>query len=300
LLEVFSLSSRYAAARRGPLLILAAAVLWGTVGVSAQLAYRMDSGLAPLTIGFYRLLVAAAAMIAIQAPDRRTRIVLRMAPRHAWLGAVFAGALLGGYQACYFGAVRGIGVSLATLVTLGLAPVLVTLATSLRGRLPSRRALLGLLVALVGLALLVGLPDDQSDDRRLGLLLAVGSACGYAGLTLLGRWLSVRLGPTHVNLVGFVTGALVLLPFALAGGAIIADVRAALPLVYLGVVPTVVAYSLFFAGVRTVQPGVASTLTLVEPVTASVLAAVLLGDQLSTGALVGGTLLLSAVAVLLR
>jgi DME family drug/metabolite transporter len=273
-------------------------VLWGTVGVSAQLAYRLDSGLAPLTIGFYRLLVAAAAMIALQAPDRRGRVVLRAAPRPAWFGAVLAGALLGGYQACYFGAVREIGVSLATLVTLGLAPVLVTLTSSLRGRLPGRRALLGLIVALIGLALLVGLPDDTSGDRRLGLLLAVGSASGYAGLTLLGRWLSLRLGPTHVNLLSFVTGALVLLPFALAGGAIVGDVRAVVPLVYLGMVPTVVAYSLFFAGVRSVPPGIASTLTLVEPVTATALAAILLGDHLSASAVVGGGLLIGAVAVL--
>jgi DME family drug/metabolite transporter len=275
-------------------------VLWGTVGVSAQLAYRLDSGLAPLTIGFYRLLVAAAAMIALQVSDPRTRVVLRGTSRHAWLGALLAGVLLGGYQACYFGAVRGIGVSLATLVTLGLAPVLVTLGASLRGRRPSRRALAGLIAALIGLALLLGLPDAHSDDRRPGFLLAVGSAVGYAGLTLLGRWLSVRLGPSHLNLVGFVTGALVLLPFALAAGPTIADARAVLPLVYLGVVPTVAAYSLFFTGVRTVQPGVASTLTLVEPVTATVLAAVLLGDQLSSSAIVGGTLLISAVAVLLR
>jgi drug/metabolite transporter (DMT)-like permease len=81
-------SARHAAQRRGPLLILGAAVLWGTVGVSAQLAYRLDGGLAPLTIGFYRLLVAAAATIAIQLPGARATLGARGAPRCA----------------CYFGA----------------------------------------------------------------------------------------------------------------------------------------------------------------------------------------------------
>jgi len=283
-------------------LVLLAAVLWGTVGVSAQVAYGLDGRLTPLVIGFYRLLVAALAMLLAHAVRPRQQVRWRIAAGRTLLGAVLAGALLGGYQACYFGAVRGVGVSLATLITLGLAPVLVTLGTSLAGQRPSRRALLALGLALLGLLLLVGLPTAGAEvtTDRLGVLLALGSATGYAGLTVLGRWLAPRLGPREVNLVSFTTGALVLLPFALGSGSglRVDDVRALAPLVYLGLVPTVLAYGLFFSGVRTVAPGVATTLTLVEPLTATLLAALLLGERLSGGGLTGAALLLGAVALL--
>lgn len=68
------------------------------------------------------------------------------------------GAGLAVYQSCYFAAVARAGVSVATLVTLGLAPVLVALASVLLGHeRPERCVLAALLTALCGLALLVGL-----------------------------------------------------------------------------------------------------------------------------------------------
>lgn len=299
---MWCVSLGHAGERRGIVLVLLAAVLWGTVGVSAQVAYGLDGRLTPLLIGFYRLLVASVAMLLAHAvqPRQRQQPRWRIAAGRPLLGAVLAGVLLGGYQACYFGAVRGVGVSLATLITLGLAPVLVTLGTGLAGQRPSRRALLALALALLGLLLLVGLPaaEPTATVDRLGVLLALGSATGYAALAVLGRWLAPRLGPREVNLVSFSAGTLVLLPFALGSGSGLGEVWAVAPLVYLGLVPTVLAYGLFFSGVRTVAPGVASTLTLVEPLTATLLAALLLGERLSGGGIAGAALLLGAVALL--
>ena len=58
---------------------------------------------------------------------------------------------------------------------------------------------------------------------------------------------------------------------------------------------TAVAYGLFNAGLRTVPSGAASILTLWEPLTAAVLAVLLLGETLSPAALVGSALLLGSV-----
>ena len=58
-------------------------------------------------------------------------------------------------------------------------------------------------------------------------------------------------------------------------------------LIFIGVACTAVAYGLFNAGLRTVPSGAASILTLWEPLTAAVLAVVLLGETLSPAALVG-------------
>ena len=67
-------------------------------------------------------------------------------------------------------------------------------------------------------------------------------------------------------------------------------------LLYLGAVPSALAYGLFFTGVRAVPAAVASIVTLLEPLTATALATAFLGERLEPGALAGGMLVLAAVA----
>jgi drug/metabolite transporter, DME family len=100
-----------------------------------------------------------------------------------------------------------------------------------------------------------------------------------------------------VTLAGFAGGALLLTPVALAVGLrFTADPVALGVLLYLGAVPSALAYGLFFRGLRSVPGAVASIVTLLEPLTATALATAFLGERLSPGALAGGLLVLTAVA----
>ena len=74
--------------------------------------------------------------------------------------------LAAAFQACYFTAVSLTTVGLATLVTIGTAPVVVVAVETLRGR--ARRGSLPVVVlALLGLGLLVGLPTTGRTRSRL-------------------------------------------------------------------------------------------------------------------------------------
>jgi len=329
-----------AARRRGLAAIATAAALWGTSGATGQLlADRSD--LSPVAVGFLRCALAAvllAGLRAVASPARgRSRPPARehathpaaagsggaRRPRGSWrgvvsgadLGRVLAvGAGLALYQSCYFAAVARAGVSVATLVTLGLAPVLVAVASVLLGaERPDRGVLTALLTALAGLALLVGgggataagdLPASGTGaggGGAAGSLLAAGSAAGYAGVTLVSRSLGGRVEAGDLTLAGFAVAAVLLAPLALVGGLALPSSPAAwVLLLYLGAVPTALAYRLFFAGLRTTSPTVASILTLVEPLTATLIAAVALGERLGPTGVVGGGLLLAAVVVLAR
>jgi drug/metabolite transporter, DME family len=64
------------------------------------------------------------------------------------------------------------------------------------------------------------------------------------------------------------------------------------------VVPTVLAYRLFYRGLRTIASEVAGVLTLLEPLTAAVLAAIVVHESLTATALVGAALMLVAIAAL--
>jgi DME family drug/metabolite transporter len=94
-------------------------------------------------------------------------------------------------------------------------------------------------------------------------------------------------------------GGLVLLPIALPlGMAVPTDAIANGWLIYIGLASTVVAYWLFYKGLRSVPSEVAGVLTLLEPLTATVLAAAFLHERLTTVGVIGALLLLVTIAVL--
>ncbi|MGY1830969.1 DMT family transporter [Geodermatophilus sp. SYSU D01180] len=284
------------AASRGFLLVVLASLCWGTSGLSARLiADRSD--LSALDIAWYRLAIGAAALAVARLATSRRRTAAVPVTRPVAVRLALVGAGLGAYQLAYFSAVERAGVSIATLVALGLAPLLIAVGGTLLGHgRPDRATVVALTVALVGLTLLVGVSAgaDTGTTVLLGALMASGSALGYAVVTLAGSGVPAGV---PVTLAGFAGGALLLTPVALAEGLSVPTDGAALAvLLYLGLVPSALAYGLFFTGVRTVPGAVASIVTLLEPLTATVLATAFLGERLAPAAVAGGLLLLAAVA----
>jgi DME family drug/metabolite transporter len=285
------------ASRRGFVFVVLAALCWGTSGISGRIvADRTD--LSPLDIAWYRLTIGAVVLLAGWALTARRRTTTKVPlTRPVAVRLVLIGAGLAAYQLAYFSAVARAGVSISTLVALGLAPLLIAVGAALLGHgRPSGTTLAALVVALVGLALLVGVSAgvDTGTAVLLGALLAAGSALGYAVVTLASG--AVPAG-VPVTLAGFAGGAVLLTPVVLAVGVHVpADPVAIAVLLYLGLVPSALAYGLFFTGVRTLPGAVASIVTLLEPLTGTVLATAFLGERLAPVAIAGGLLMLGAVA----
>ena len=278
---------------RGFLLVVLAALCWGTSGISGDVVAER-TGLDPLDIAWHRMSIGATVLVAVHLTRRRP------APwggQRRRLAAV--GAALALYQCGYFAAVATAGVGLATLVSLGLAPLLVALGAAVLGSgRPDRTTGTALATALAGLVLLVGVSagGDDGDAVLLGTLLSAAAALAYAGVLLLSAQVPDGVPTTTV---GFAAGAVLLTPVAvLAGLDLTTDPLSLALLLYLGLVPTALAYGLFFAGVRAVPAAVASIGTLLEPLTATALAALLLGERLAPTALAGGALMLGAVTAL--
>src|SRR4051794_17128056 len=290
---------------RGFLLVVLAALSWGTSGIVGHVVADR-TGLDPLDIAWHRMAIGAAVLVA-------AHLAVHLARRHdrrhdrarppltgglRWR-LVTVGAGLAVYQCAYFAAVATAGVSIATLVSLGLAPLLVAVGSALLGHGRPDRATGGsLTVALAGLVLLVGVSagGDGGSAVLLGALAAVGCATAYAGVVLLSAGVPDGVPTTTA---GFAAGAVLLTPVALAAGLdLTTDPLSLALLLYLGAVPTALAYGLFFTGVRAVPAAVASIVTLLEPLTATALAAALLGERLAPTALAGGALMLGAVTAL--
>lgn len=284
--------------RAGLLAVSGGAVLWGTTGVAVRIISDR-SGLAAVSIGWYR--IAIAAVVVAVALRRRGLRASRAALRRYPVALLVSGAGFGGYQALYFVGVQDVGVSVSTLVSLGIAPIALTVGTAAaRRRLPAPSGLAVLVAAVVGLALVSLRPGSGAHAPHpvAGVLASVASGLGYAGITALSRRMS-REDPLVLTGVTSAVGAIVLLPFALAAGMAAPSDGIALGwLAYIGVVPTVAAYWLFYRGLRSTASEVAGVLTLLEPLTAAVLAAIVLHESLGGLAVLGGALMLAAVASL--
>jgi DME family drug/metabolite transporter len=277
------------------LFLVVAGVLWGTGGLAGSLLHDR-TGLHPLAVAAYRLLIGGAlATLALAAH-------LRNVP---WTGAVgrrllTAGALLAVFQASYFGGVAMTSVSLATLVTIGSSPVIIAVVSAVRDRrMPSARTALCIALALTGLGLLAGTPSARDFWHSvLGIALCLAAAAGFAAFTLVNRNTVPELSTGATISLGLVIGGLFLLPAALTLGMVLPVTPEVLATaLFLGAVPTAVAYGCYLVALRQANPVAAALAAVLEPLTATVLSVAFFGERLGTVGIIGAVLLGAALVV---
>jgi drug/metabolite transporter, DME family len=270
------------------LCLIMSGLLWGTGGLTGT-EFGHVTGLSALGVAAYRLLAGGGLIVVFT--GRRWP-----AGRAAWTRIAVTGLLAAAFQGCYFTAVSLTSVSLATLVTIGGSPVIVQVAERFRGR--GHGAAGATVLALCGLGLLVGLPSGGSGYAAVlaSAGFALLAAAGFATLTLISASPVPGLDDLTVTGFGFAFGGVALLPCAAVSGLAFRPGPAAIGLlIALGAGTTAAAYTLYFRGLRGAPPGTAALLALLEPLTATLLAALLLGDRLSLPGMAGAALLLTAV-----
>lgn len=283
--------------------ICLAGVLWGSGGLAVHVIRDAES-MSVVTISAWRMLIGAVFLLIAVAVARQLRDLRSLARAHPWRVAL-VGVATATYQALYFAAVVAVGVTVSTVVSLGLAPVIVTVVESVRRRrAPGRVDLLVLTAALVGLVLVsVSAGSAGGPHPLFGVLASIGSGTAYALTTVVGHGLAQDTPPLSLATASTTVGAIALAPLVLVTGVgfdALGDPAVSLTLVYLGVLTMGLAYLLFYAGLRTAPGSSAAIATLLEPLTAAALAAVLLDERLGAAGLLGGVLILAAVAGLGR
>lgn len=279
--------------------VLLACLLWGTTGTVAHFAPAGASAtlIGLSTFGFGGLLLVATSA-------RATLAQLRRPGALGWAVVGAIGVLM--YASMFYAAMAVIGVAIGNAVALGSGPVF---AAVLEVALDRARValpwLVATLLAVAGIALLASAAHVQPQATGpgpgaiLGVGLGLGAGFGYALYSYVGGRL-IRDGgdsrPVMASMFGL--SCLVTIPwFFLAGPGPLLDPPGPVILLYLAVFPMAVAYLLFGYGLSRLTASTATTLALSEPLVATLLAVVVVGERLALTAWLGLALVFAGIVL---
>ena len=277
---------------RWNLVVAAIAASWGFVSVIV--AGLTLSGLA---LGFWRVALAATAVLAALAVAGRARMLLPSADRLR-IGGL--GLVLALHWGLFFETLKHASVAVAIL-TVYTAPVFVAvLAPAILPERRSRIGLLALAVSAPGVVLIALAGEGGSHAEPIAVATGLGAAFTYALLIIVVKTVDQAVPAITIAFWEYVVAALALAPFLAGEGRALPHPDEWPYVVLLGVVLTA-ALGVFYIGtLRYVTAQAAGLLAYVEPVSASLLAWAILDQRLGWEVLVGGTLVLAGGALVVR
>lgn len=217
---------------------------------------------------------------------------------------IVIGASLFGTAFCYYSAMQMTSTSTA-VVLMYTAPIYVMLFSVLFfGEKFSKGKLIALIFMLVGCCLVSGIITGLKFDLW-GILVGILTSFIYAGYNILTKVsMQKKLEPVTVTLYSFLFMSVISIsvcePIDLIGN-VIAVPMPTIPLcIGLGIVTFVMPYFLFTWSMKYLPAGVASALSVVEPMAATVFSAVLFTEIPDVVSLIGIVLILGSVYLLGR
>lgn len=267
--------------------------MWGTTGIVAA---GMTPDVSTFAIGAFTMGVGGIILAALTWPSVRRALSIPEARWWVLLGGL--GVLI--YPLAFYAGMRDAGVAVGNTVALGSGPLFAGVIEWLTaGRRPTQRWFLALGIAGAGL-FFVGIARGGTSEVGLtGVLLALVAGMAYALYSVAGSRV-IAAGANFQGSMGsiFGAGALPLLVvLAFTGGPLVSDFDNLARGAYLALGPLVLAYLLFGYALTRASASLVTLVTLLEPVFATILAVVLLGEILPPIGWVGIGLLVSGVAV---
>jgi drug/metabolite transporter, DME family len=282
--------------------VVGAAVLFGTSGTARELGPESASA---VTVGAARITIGSMVLWAVVVANRRRELL----PTAALLRSLRPLLTVGGlgvaiYTPLFFVAVDRTGVAVGTVVAIASGPFFAAgLDWRFRRIRPTVTWLRGTVVTVVGVGVLIAAVDSGGSAIDLvGVAAALAAGLGYATYSVTSKATMERgLGSTAALAIPFAIGVVVVLALSIPESASWLATRAGLVMaLYLGVVATGLAYVLFGFGLRRLTSATAVTLVLAEPLTAALLAAVVLDESIPAIGWVGVVVVLVGLVLVGR
>jgi len=285
---------------RSWMLVVVAALLWGTTGTAA---FFIGAEVSPVAIGAATM-GFGGVVLALLGGMASARVLLDR-PARLWLGLAVLGVVV--YPLTFYWGMSLAGIAVGNVVALGLGPLVVAVLEWVVDKsAPSRRWWGAVVVAIAGVVVMgsakVELGGDRVGNMTTGVLLAIVAGVSY-GLYTYACGRLIDQGHTPRAVVGAVFGSgspVLLVVLFFVGGGLLATPLSISLVGYLVLGPMVIAYLAFSTALLTVRSSTVATIALLEPVAAAALAVLVVGERLGPLALVGGGLVFLAIALVSR
>ncbi len=277
--------------------ILAAGVCWGLIPVFYHI--MSSAGLGRVQTITMRFTFAALGYI-VYLLIRDAELLRIKCPKHLLYFVGTGVCSLAAFNFCYITCIKYAGVAVAALLLYTAPAFVLVMSVALFGEPLTKRGLLALGMTVLGCAFVSGVFGGGGDIGIAALLWGLGSGFGYALYSIFSKYALEHYRPETITAYTAVFASLSTLPFSdpvqLAG-------KAAAPGVLLSALGcallcTVFGYLLYTLGLEHIDAGKAAVLSTIEPVVASVLGVMLLGEPVTWGKLCGIVLVLGAIMVL--
>ena len=284
--------------KNGTPLIVAAAVLWGMMGIFVRSLNGFGFG--SMQIVALRVSFSAAMMGAVLLVKDRSLFKVKIKDLWCFLGTGICSIVF--FNFCYFRAIELTSLS-AAAVMLYTAPIMVmTMSLFLFKEKINGVKIAAAVLAFAGCALVTGVVGGGFNVNGTGVLLGLGSAFGYALYSIFSRFAINRgYGSLTITFYTFLFASAGVLPFAEITdmtGKISASPICIATGSLLALLITVAPYLLYTAGLENTSPGKASVMASVEPVMATVVGIVLFKEKPDIFGTVGIVMVIASVAML--
>lgn len=287
----------------GIVCVLIASALWGTTGTAATFAPDVSPlAIGAAAMGLGGLLQTILALRQINADWGLLR-------RH-WIYVITGALAVAIYPLAFYSSMRLAGVTVGTVITIGAAPLLsAVIERVFDGKPLSRRWLFGMLVGVIGAVLLcaaksAGHPESAIHATTSESIAGVGLGLLAAATYALYSWTAHRLMRQDITSgaamgATFGIGGLLLMPVLFAtGGPLLESATNAAVGIYMTLMPMFLGYVLFGMGLARIPASLATTLSLIEPVIAALLAVTIVGERLPVIGWIGVGLIIGCLYVL--
>lgn len=196
---------------------------------------------------------------------------------------------------CLFEAYRFTGVAVGTLCYY-MAPVIVVVLSPvfLKEKLTAINVT-SVLAAVVGAVLISGVVSGSAKSAK-GILLGLAAAALYSTVIMINKFVR-NLSPIETTFVQLLTAAVTMIPYILLTEDVtefVFDRRSVIFTLIVGIFHTGIVYMIYFSSVQKIPAQTTAVFSYIDPVTAIILSAVVLGERLDAVQLIGTFLILAA------
>ena len=276
--------------------ILAAAALWGIIGVWNR--NLMAAGLSPTGIVVVRNFGGMLLLLAVFAVKDRGVFRVRREHLKYFFGTGIISVVL--FTSCYFSCQKICSLAVASILLYTAPSFVVILSAILRKEPVTKKKLLALALTLVGCACVCGVFDGGLTVTFTGILLGLGAGFFYALYSVFGRYALAHYSSMTVTVWTFIfagPASLVMLRPA-EMRAVFTAPSAWLLAAGLVVFSTVAPYILYTRGLARVESGKASIMASLEPVVAALAGVLIFGEPMGLLTLLGILCVLAGVYIL--